>query len=71
MAAEVLNHFPERPQFSGFMRPCRVEGDAQNLEIYGEIPKDIDGTFYRVMPDPRFPPFIYNDPVCIPMFPNL
>jgi carotenoid cleavage dioxygenase len=71
MAAEVLNHFPERPQFSGFMRPCRVEGDAQNLEIYGEIPKDIDGTFYRVMPDPQFPPFIYNDPVCIPMFPNL
>ena len=45
------------------MRPCRVEGEVPNLEVYGEIPLDIDGTFYRVMPDPQFPPFIENDPV--------
>ena len=56
-------HFPDRPQFSGFMRPCRVEGEVPNLEVYGEIPPDIDGSFYRVMPDPQFPPFIENDPV--------
>ncbi|CRL22258.1 Carotenoid oxygenase [Penicillium camemberti] len=54
--------FPNRPQFSGFMKPCRVEGEVLNLEVYGEIPKDIDGTFYRVMPDPQFSPFIENDP---------
>ncbi len=45
------------------MKPCRFEGEVQNLEVYGEIPKEIDGTFYRVMPDPAFPPFIDNDPV--------
>jgi carotenoid cleavage dioxygenase-like enzyme len=56
-------HFPDHPQFSGFMKPCRYEGEVQNLEVYGEIPKEIDGTFYRVMPDPAFPPFIDNDPV--------
>lgn len=56
--------FPDRPQFSGFMKPCRVEGEVQNLEVYGEIPADIDGTFYRVMPDPQLPPFIEDDPVC-------
>jgi len=56
-------HFPERPQFSGFMKPCRVEAEVPNLEVYGEIPEDIDGTFYRVMPDPQFAPFIDDDPV--------
>ncbi|KAK3896971.1 carotenoid oxygenase [Staphylotrichum tortipilum] len=55
-------HFPERPQFSGFMKPCRVETEVPNLEVYGEIPEDIDGTFYRVMPDPQFAPFIEDDP---------
>lgn len=56
--------FPDRPQFSGFMKPCRMEGEVRNLEIHGEIPADIDGTFYRVMPDPQFPSFISDDPVC-------
>lgn len=55
--------FPNRPQFSGFMRPCRVEGKACNLEVLGQVPKDIDGVFYRVMPDPQFPPFVEDDPV--------
>lgn len=57
------NNFPDRPQFSGFMKPCRVEGEVPNLEVYGEIPNDIEGTFYRVMPDPQFSPFIEDDPV--------
>ena len=58
-----LLHFPDRPQFSGFMKPCRLEGEVPDLEVYGEIPAEIDGTFYRVMPDPQFSPFIENDPV--------
>lgn len=62
-AKEVRNAFPQRPQFSGFMKPCRFEGEVQSLEVLGEIPSEIDGTFYRVMPDPQFPPFIENDPV--------
>ena len=55
--------FPDRPQFSGFMKPCRFEGEVRNLEVRGTIPQEIDGTFYRVMPDPQLPPFIDNDPV--------
>ena len=55
--------FPERPQFSEFMKPCRFEGEIQHLEVRGDIPTEIDGTFYRVMPDPQFPPYIENDPV--------
>jgi carotenoid cleavage dioxygenase-like enzyme len=55
--------FPERPQFSGFMKPCRFEGEIKHLEIRGDIPQEIDGTFYRVMPDPQFPPYIEDDQV--------
>lgn len=58
--------FPARPQFSGFMRPCRVEGEVSNLEVLGQIPREIDGVFYRVMPDPQLPPFIEDDPVRVP-----
>jgi len=57
--------FPNVPQTTGLMKPCRFEGEVQNLEIVGSIPKEIDGTFYRVMPDPQFPPFIENDPVSL------
>jgi carotenoid cleavage dioxygenase-like enzyme len=55
--------FPDLPLFSGFMKPSRFEGIVDNLEIIGEIPAEIDGTFYRVMPDPHFPPFVKDDPV--------
>ncbi|KAJ5691843.1 hypothetical protein N7462_001266 [Penicillium macrosclerotiorum] len=62
MENAIRSSFPERPQFQGFMRPCRVEGSVRQLEVHGEIPVDIDGTFYRVMPDPHLPPFIEDDP---------
>jgi len=29
--------------------------------VYGEIPKCIDGTFYRVMPDAQFAPKFHDD----------
>ena len=45
------------------MKPCRMEGEVQALEVLGDIPKEIDGTFYRVMPDPQLPPFVQDDPV--------
>ncbi|KAL4763648.1 carotenoid oxygenase family protein [Aspergillus foveolatus] len=60
--SDLKAHFPDRPQFSGFMKPCRLEGDVSHLEVYGEIPKDMDGVFYRVMPDPQLPPCIEDDP---------
>lgn len=52
------------------MKPCRIEGKIQKLEVYGEIPNDINGTFYRVMPDPQLPPFIENDPVWMLLSPD-
>lgn len=63
MEIRIESAFPDRPQFQGFMKPCRLEGEVQALEVRGIIPKEIDGTFYRVMPDPQLPPFVQNDPV--------
>lgn len=65
MAARLTSSFPNLPQFSGFQKPCRLEGEIQALQIHGEIPADINGTFYRVMPDPQMPPFVENDSVWI------
>jgi carotenoid cleavage dioxygenase-like enzyme len=58
----VSQAWPETPQFTAFMKPCRFEGELQNLEVsHGKIPLEIDGTFYRVMPDPQLRPFIEDD----------
>lgn len=61
----VPKAFRGEPQFSQFMAPVRFEGEITNLEIIGDVPKELSGTFYRVMPEPHFPSFIENDPVSV------
>ncbi|PWY91694.1 lignostilbene dioxygenase [Aspergillus sclerotioniger CBS 115572] len=70
MTSPKVLHFPDRPQFSAFMKPCRVEGEAHKLEVYGDIPDDIDGTLFWVMLDPQMPPFIEDDPMATYALPN-
>jgi carotenoid cleavage dioxygenase-like enzyme len=53
--------FPKTPAFSGFGRPARIQGEIFDLEVDGEIPKEISGTFYRIQPDHRFPPVYEED----------
>lgn len=53
--------FPDLPIYTGFNAPGRFEADIQDLEVEGEIPHDIDGAFYRVAPDPQFPPRLGTD----------
>ncbi|KAF2204855.1 carotenoid oxygenase, partial [Delitschia confertaspora ATCC 74209] len=36
--------------------PGRIEAEVADLVVCGEIPKEIDGTFYRIMADPFYPP---------------
>ena len=33
----------------------RFQGEIEDLVVYGEIPEEIDGTFYRLMVDPFYP----------------
>lgn len=53
--------FPDTAVFSGMNKPSRFEGDIFDLEVTGTIPKDINGTFYRIQPDHRFPPLYQDD----------
>ncbi|KAI0128747.1 carotenoid oxygenase [Xylariales sp. AK1849] len=53
--------FPDTPVFQGINKPSRFEGDVFDLEVTGNIPRDINGTFYRIQPDQRFPPIFEDD----------
>ncbi|KIW79913.1 hypothetical protein Z517_06528 [Fonsecaea pedrosoi CBS 271.37] len=53
--------YPATAVFQGFNKPSRIEGDVFDLEFSGKIPPEIDGTFYRVQPDHRFPPVFEDD----------
>ncbi len=51
-----MAHYPETPAFTGFNAPSRIECDIANLAHEGTIPAGLDGAFFRVQPDPQFPP---------------
>lgn len=48
--------FPQTPTFTGFDAPSRIECDVWDLEVEGDLPLDLNGSWYRCGPDPRFPP---------------
>jgi carotenoid cleavage dioxygenase-like enzyme len=54
-------HFPDTLAFTGFNTPSRVEADALDLPCQGTIPAQLNGAFYRVQPDPQFPPLLGDD----------
>jgi len=55
-------NFPATPSFTGFFAPSGVEADVPHLPvIQGAIPRELDGAFYRVAPDPQFPPLAGDD----------
>lgn len=56
-----LIKFPSTEVFHGINEPSRLEGDIENLEVIGVIPEDINGTFFRIQPDHRFPPIYESD----------
>jgi len=56
-----MAHFPDTPSFAGFNTPSRIEADIVDLVHRGTIPKELNGAFYRVQPDPQFPPRLGDD----------
>ncbi|HWW65066.1 MAG TPA: carotenoid oxygenase family protein [Sphingomonadaceae bacterium] len=54
--------FPETKNFTGFFAPSGVEAEVPHLPVIeGAIPEDLDGAFFRVAPDPQFPPRAGDD----------
>jgi len=56
-----MAHFPDTPGFTGVLRPVRFEGDIFDLEIEGDVPDQLHGSFHRVHPDAQLPPRFEND----------
>ena len=52
MATPMPNH----PHLRGNFAPIRMECDAPDLVVHGEIPAELRGTYYRNGPDPQFAP---------------
>jgi len=49
--------FPlDNPFLNGYYAPLHLEGDAQNLPVTGELPRQLVGTLYRIGPSPQFAP---------------
>lgn len=50
--AHLKSSWPVAMDLAGSNYPCRLEGEVADLVVRGEIPKEFDGYFYRVMTDP-------------------
>jgi carotenoid cleavage dioxygenase-like enzyme len=54
--------FPDVPTYRGFQAPGRFEADIRDVEVVqGEVPSELNGAFYRVGPDPQYPPLLGDD----------
>lgn len=49
------NFFPAASFGRMYKEPLRFEGDIYECEVKGEIPKELDGAYYRAGPDREFP----------------
>ncbi len=56
-----MAYFPDTTAFTGVLNPLRLEVDLIDLEVEGEVPSHLDGTFHRVQPDAQFPPKYDDD----------
>ncbi len=48
--------FPSHPNLAGGFAPIQMECEAPDLVIRGEVPRDLNGTFFRNGPNPQFAP---------------
>ncbi len=52
----MSQRFPTLDLFGDFQAPGRIEADLHDLEIDGQIPAELRGAYYRLTPDPAWPP---------------
>ena len=48
--------FFDHPYFRGHHTPMRIEADAPDLFVHGDLPDDLAGIFYRNGPESLYPP---------------
>lgn len=52
-----MKNFPKTPNYMGLNTPLGIEWQAFDIDVEGEIPAEVEGCFYRAVPDPQYPPF--------------
>ena len=57
----MTDKFPATPDFMGINTPIRTESRSENLPVEGVLPPELQGSFFRAVPDPQFPPLFEND----------
>jgi carotenoid cleavage dioxygenase-like enzyme len=53
-----VTRFPDGPDYTGLNSPIGEEYELSSLSVEGRIPDDVEGVFFRAVPDPAFPPFM-------------
>ena len=53
-----MKGFPDTLEYIGLNTPIGEEYDIESLSVEGDIPGEVEGSFFRAVPDPAFPPFI-------------
>lgn len=53
-----MTGFPDTLEYTGLNKPVGEEYDIDLPDVDGDIPDDVEGAFYRAVPDPAFPPYM-------------
>ncbi len=53
-----MTGFPPTPEYSGLNTPIREEYQLEALMVQGRLPAEVEGAFFRAVPDPAFPPYL-------------
>ena len=56
-----MGAFPQTIHFIGSNQPRRMEISVRDLDVEGEIPAEIDGAFFRAVPDNAHAPMFEDD----------
>ena len=56
-----MRKYPDTVEFNGLNRPVRLEVSVRDLDVEGTIPSEIEGAFFRAVPDPAHPPMFEKD----------
>ena len=53
-----MKGYPDTFEYTGLNTPIGEQYELEDLAIEGRVPGDVEGTFFRAVPDPAFPPYM-------------
>lgn len=59
----ISPHYPQTVHYLGLNRPTHIEASAHDIYVEGELPREIEGAFFRACHDPAYVPRFETDHV--------